>query len=95
MQDRNATPFQRRGDLVEASVGAAEHGLIPQPHACAFELTDARRQARGFIVERFEAANLRTARPGTAVRLERQRQHAVGGAHPRCDGDEAADDLVC
>ena len=59
MEDRNVACFQRRGDLIEASVGAAEHGLVPQPHTCAFELADARRQARGFIVERFEAANLR------------------------------------
>ena len=95
MEDRNVAGFQRRGDLIEASVGAAEHGLVPQPHTCAFELADARRQARGFIVERFETANLSTARPDAAVRLERQSQHALGGAHPRCDGDEAANDLFC
>ena len=70
VQYGNTAGLQRGSDLIEASVGTAKDGLISEPHARAFELPDVRREARGFIVERFEIGEFQD---GSARRLDPNR----------------------
>ena len=40
MQNRNVARFKRGGDFIQAAVGAAKNGLVPQTNVLGFQFAD-------------------------------------------------------
>ena len=65
MQNRNVACFKRRGDFIQAPVGAAKNCLVPQAHALGLQLLDSRSNALFFVfivIEFTQIRQLRTVR---------------------------------
>src|SRR3546814_20130431 len=93
MQNRDVARLKRRGDLVQALIGAAEHRLVAQPNAAGLDFTDSRGDAGGFVRKGFEAANFGLTRPRAPIRLECEWKHAVRRAPVRSERRNSMNEL--
>lgn len=94
MQDGDASLLKCGGDVIQTTVGAAEHGLVAQPDTVCFQLPDAGRNSLGLFVGKFELTNLRQMRARPAVRFERERQHPGGSPHLPSDRHDCSNDRL-
>ena len=79
---------------VQSPVGPTQDRLVAESHSRSLQLTDTRRHALGFIIQRLETTNLGTVWPFAAFGLQFECQHAPRRAHMRCHRDKAMHDLL-